>query len=165
MLHSEPGVDVKGLRAEDDAHKSVTSSEAATSESQCEGFLLYILYHNVRCVFIYNINKLCVLLAVVSLNDTEELSSTEEEEEEDSGSEVEIIEEVKGNGMQQHLFLQDLQPEDEFLQEQTAAVLSLVTDPQLKVRRSSRRCHMTIHVITPSFFSSQVLCLLVFVTY
>lgn len=75
------------------------------------------------------------MLAVVSLNDTEELSSEEdsEEEEEDSGSEVEIIEEVKGNGMQQQLYLQDLQPEDQFLQEQAAAVLSLVTDPQLKV--------------------------------
>lgn len=87
---------------------------------------------------------------MVSLNDTEELSSTEEEEEigegeeedaeaedkeeEDSDSEVEIIEEVKGNGTQQHLYLQDLQTEDQFLREQAAAVLSLVTDPQLKVR-------------------------------
>lgn len=100
------------------------------------------------CRFNININKLCVPLAVVSLNDTEELSSgeedddedEEEEEEEDSGSEVEIIEEVKGNGTQQHLYLQDLQPEDQFLQEQAAAVLSLVTDPQLKVRRSSHCC-------------------------
>lgn len=89
---------------------------------------------------VFNIRKRCVPLAVVSLNDTEELSSTEEEEEdaedeedEDSGSEVEIIEEVKGNGTQQHIYLQDLQPEDQFLQEQAAAVLSLVTDPQLKV--------------------------------
>ncbi|MCJ8737246.1 hypothetical protein PDJAM_G00021870 [Pangasius djambal] len=120
---SEPCGDVKDLGAEDDAHKSVASSEAATSESR----------------------------SVVSLNDTEELSSAEEEEdeeeigeeeeeenaecedEEDSGSEVEIIEEVKGNGTQQHLYLQDLQAEDQFLQEQAAAVLSLVTDPQLKV--------------------------------
>ncbi|XP_053489380.1 protein ELYS [Ictalurus furcatus] len=106
---SEPCGDVQ-----DDAHRSVASSEAASSESR----------------------------SVVSLNDTEELSSgeedddedeEEEEEEEDSGSEVEIIEEVKGNGTQQHLYLQDLQPEDQFLQEQAAAVLSLVTDPQLKV--------------------------------
>lgn len=94
-------------------------------------------------VFLMVVNELCVPLAVVSLNDTEELSSTEEEEddveadqeaEEDSGSEVEIIEEVKGNGTK-HLYLQHLQPEEQFFQEQTAAVLSLVTDPQLKVRR------------------------------
>ncbi|XP_053093754.1 protein ELYS isoform X2 [Pangasianodon hypophthalmus] len=127
-VNSEPCGDVKDLGAEDDTHKSVASSEAATSESR----------------------------SVVSLNDTEELSSSdedeeeigeeeeeeenaegeeeeEEEEEEDSGSEVEIIEEVKGNGTQQHLYLQDLQPEDQFLQEQAAAVLSLVSDPQLKV--------------------------------
>ncbi|KAF4083758.1 hypothetical protein AMELA_G00120350 [Ameiurus melas] len=105
---SEPCGDVQDLGAEDDAHRSVASSEATSSESR----------------------------SVVSLNDTEELSSDEEddeEEEEDSGSEVEIIEEVKGNGTQQHLYLQDLQPEDQFLQEQAAAVLSLVTDPQLKV--------------------------------
>lgn len=56
---------------------------------------------------------------------------------------MEIIEEVKGNGTQQHLYLQDLQPEDQFLEEQAAAVLSLVTDPQLKVRRSSHSGHMT----------------------
>lgn len=113
---------------------------------------------------------------MVSLNDTEELSSTEEEiveqedeeeedaesdEVEDSGSEVEIIEEVKGNGMQQHLYLQDLQPEDEFLQEQTAAVLSLVTDPQLKVRRSSHCCHVPLQ-ITLSFFSLGFIYLLVY---
>lgn len=99
-----------------------------------------------------------MLLAVVSLNDSEELSSTEEEddeeeigeedeedaeEEEDSGSEVEIIEEVKGNGMQPHLYLQDLQPEDQCLREQTAAVLSLVSDPQLKVRCPSHRGRFT----------------------
>ncbi|XP_058254932.1 protein ELYS isoform X1 [Hemibagrus wyckioides] len=120
ISRSDPCGDDKDLGAEDDSQKSVTSSEAATSGSH----------------------------SVVSLNDTEELSSTEEEEigegeeedaeaedkeEEDSGSEVEIIEEVKGNGTQQHLYLQDLQTEDQFLQEQAAAVLSLVTDPQLKV--------------------------------
>ncbi|KAF7703994.1 protein ELYS [Silurus meridionalis] len=110
--NSEPCEEDKGLGAEEDSHKSTTSSEAETSESQ----------------------------SVVSLNDTEELSSAEEEVEdaeekveEDSGSEVEIIKEVKGNGTQQHLYLQDLQPEDQFLQEQTAAVLSLVTNPQLKI--------------------------------
>ncbi|KAF5891327.1 protein ELYS [Clarias magur] len=112
--NSEPCEGVKYLSPEDDTHKSVTSSETATSESP----------------------------SVVSLNDTEELSSTEEEDEEDaegeeeveedSGSEVEIIEEVKGNGTK-HLYLQHLQPEEQFLQEQTAAVLSLVTDPQLKM--------------------------------
>ncbi|XP_060736591.1 protein ELYS [Tachysurus vachellii] len=114
---------VKDVGAEDDAQKDVASSEAATSESP----------------------------SVVSLNDTEELSSTEEEEEEigeeedvedeeeeeDSGSEVEIIEEVKGNGTQQSLYLQDLLPEEQFLEEQEAAVLSLVTDPQLKVMDGS----------------------------
>ncbi|KAM9466874.1 protein ELYS [Clarias gariepinus] len=113
--NSDPGEGVKYLSPEDDTHKSVASSETATSESP----------------------------SVVSLNDTEELSSTEEEEEEndveadqeaeeDSGSEVEIIEEVKGNGTK-HLYLQHLQPEEQFFQEQTAAVLSLVTDPQLKM--------------------------------
>ncbi|KAK6304226.1 hypothetical protein J4Q44_G00248120 [Coregonus suidteri] len=86
--------------------------------------------------------------SVVSLNDSEELSSAvsedEEEEEsdapaEDSGSEVEIIEEVQGNGRQRaplpppSLFLDQLppqQPQPQFLpdlSEQDAAVLSLVT--------------------------------------
>lgn len=118
---------------------------------------MWCVYQTITCVniCIININELCVPLAVVSLNDTEELSSTEEEEEEeaeeaeeedeeeDSGSEVEIIEEIKGNGTQQHLYLQELHPEDEFLQEQAAAVLSLVTDPQLKVRHSSHGSHVT----------------------
>ncbi|KAK3538135.1 hypothetical protein QTP70_031929 [Hemibagrus guttatus] len=127
ISNSDPCGDDKDLGAEDDSQKSVTSSETATSESH----------------------------SVVSLNDTEELSSTggeeigegeeedaeaEDKEEEDSGSEVEIIEEVKGNGTQQHLYLQDLQPEDQFLQEQAAAVLSLITDPQLKVRPLSLGC-------------------------
>ncbi|XP_038823070.1 protein ELYS-like [Salvelinus namaycush] len=73
--------------------------------------------------------------SVVSLNDSEELSSAASEDEEssssdapaeDSGSEVEIIEEVQGNGRQraplplQPQFLSDLS-------EQDAAVLSLVT--------------------------------------
>ncbi|KAL6477244.1 hypothetical protein MHYP_G00130790 [Metynnis hypsauchen] len=94
-----------------DTQKSVTSSEATTSESQ----------------------------SVVSLNDSDELSSAEseeesgeDEEEEDSGSEVEIIEEVKGNG-RQHQYLEELPPHEQFLQEQTTAVLSLVgPDAQLK---------------------------------
>ncbi|TTO79331.1 Kinesin-like protein KIF28P [Bagarius yarrelli] len=110
--NSKPCRDGTDLGVEDEAHKSVTSSEAALSESQ----------------------------SVVSVNDTEELSSSEEEEyegeeedeKEDSGSEVEIIEEVQGNGTQQQLYLPDLQPEDQFLREQAAAVLSLVTDPQLE---------------------------------
>lgn len=92
-------------------------------------------------------------LAVVSLIDTEELSSTEEEEEgaeaqeEDSGSEVEIIEEVKGNGTQQQQHL--------YLQEQTEAVLSLVTDPLLKVRRSSHHLHFScVGVHTHTFIYS-----------
>lgn len=88
-------------------------------------------------------------LAVVSLNDSEELSSAvseeegdeeeeesdqaEEEEEDDSGSEVEIIEEVQGNGR-----LPPLQPTSIFvpqgqthflpsLSEQEAAEFSLMT--------------------------------------
>uniref|UniRef100_A0A8C8C7E2 AT hook containing transcription factor 1 n=1 Tax=Oncorhynchus tshawytscha TaxID=74940 RepID=A0A8C8C7E2_ONCTS len=72
-----------------------------------------------------------------SLNDSEELSSaaSEDEEEsssdapsEDSGSEVEIIEEVQGNGRQRAPL--PLQPHAQFLSdlsEQDAAVLSLVT--------------------------------------
>lgn len=80
---------------------------------------------------------LSVPAAVVSLNDSEELSSSsseeEEEEEEDSGSEVEIIEEVQGNGR-----LAPLQPSSVFTQpglshflpsisEQQAAEFSLMT--------------------------------------
>lgn len=107
-------------------------------------------------------------LAVVSLNDSEELSSAvseeeedeeeeesdqaeEEEEEDDSGSEVEIIEEVQGNGR-----LPPLQPTSIFvpqgqthflpsLSEQEATEFSLmtpgaetkVTDIKLKRLRSS----------------------------
>nr|XP_029530973.1 protein ELYS-like [Oncorhynchus nerka] len=76
--------------------------------------------------------------SVVSLNDSEELSgaASEDEEEssssdapsEDSGSEVEIIEEVQGNGRQRAPL--PLQPHPQFLSdlsEQDAAVLSLVT--------------------------------------
>lgn len=80
---------------------------------------------------------LCVAAAVVSLNDSDELSSSsseeDEEEEEDSGSEVEIIEEVQGNGR-----LAPLQPPSVFTQpglshflpglsEEQAAEFSLVT--------------------------------------
>ncbi|XP_076833686.1 protein ELYS isoform X2 [Brachyhypopomus gauderio] len=93
-----------------DTHKSTTTSEATTSESH----------------------------SVVSLN-SEEFSSAEsdeesgaeeEEEDEDSGSEVEIIEEVQGTGSQQLapapvLYLQNLPPDEQYLQEQHAAVLSL----------------------------------------
>uniref|UniRef100_A0A3B4CJP4 AT hook containing transcription factor 1 n=1 Tax=Pygocentrus nattereri TaxID=42514 RepID=A0A3B4CJP4_PYGNA len=80
--------------------------------------------------------------SVVSLNDSDELSSAdseeesgEDEEEEDSGSEVEIIEEVEGNGRQHQpaVYLEELPPHEQFLQEQTTAVLSLVgSDAQLK---------------------------------
>lgn len=95
---------------------------------------------------------------MVSLNDSEELSSSvladdDEEEsdgpaEEDSGSEVEVIEEVQGNGRQRaplpppSLFLDQLpplQPHPQFLPalaEQDAAVLSLVTtEADLKVKQ------------------------------
>ncbi|XP_041703782.2 protein ELYS [Coregonus clupeaformis] len=86
--------------------------------------------------------------SVVILNDSEELSSAVSEEEdeesdapaeEDSGSEVEVIEEVQGNGRQRaplplpSLFLDQLpplQPHPQFLpalSEQDAAVRSLVT--------------------------------------
>lgn len=85
---------------------------------------------------------LCLPTAVVSLNDSEDLSSANSEEEsgaeeeesgaeeEDSGSEVEIIEEVKGNGRRRPpapaLYLEELPPHDQFLREQATAVLSLV---------------------------------------
>uniref|UniRef100_A0A8C7LB02 AT hook containing transcription factor 1 n=1 Tax=Oncorhynchus kisutch TaxID=8019 RepID=A0A8C7LB02_ONCKI len=83
--------------------------------------------------------QLCeYIVSVVSLNDSEELSSaaSEDEEEsssseapsEDSGSEVEIIDEVQGNGRQRAPL--PLQPHPQFLSdlsEQDAAVLSLVT--------------------------------------
>ncbi|XP_072545033.1 protein ELYS isoform X2 [Salminus brasiliensis] len=130
-FNSEPDNDVKEEAVEaveaveapaTDAQKSVASSETATSESR----------------------------SVVSLNDSEEMSSVEseeesgaeeeeeEEQEEDSGSEVEIIEEVKGNGRQHPtapaLYLEELPPHDQFLQEQATAVLSLVgSDAQLKM--------------------------------
>uniref|UniRef100_A0A3B1J9N6 AT hook containing transcription factor 1 n=1 Tax=Astyanax mexicanus TaxID=7994 RepID=A0A3B1J9N6_ASTMX len=132
-FNSEPGNDGKEAElvvsdavdaAATDAQKSVSSSEAATSESR----------------------------SVVSLNDSEELSSVEseeeesdkeeeeeeeqEEEEEDSGSEVEIIEEVKGrpHPPAPALFLEELPPDEQFLQEQEATVLSLVDpDAQLKM--------------------------------
>lgn len=88
-------------------------------------------------IFTYLSVLLSVAAAVVSLNDSDELSSSsseeEEEEEEDSGSEVEIIEEVQGNGR-----LAPLQPSSVFTQpglshflpsisEQQAAELSLMT--------------------------------------
>lgn len=57
---------------------------------------------------------------------------------EDSGSEVEIIEEVKGNGRSTHhpsaLYMDELPPNEQYLQDQANAVLSLVTpEAQLKV--------------------------------
>lgn len=125
------------------------------------------------CYFTHLLTHLLFLLvlpsslpAVVSLNDSEELSSPvseeeeedddddeedeeeesdqaedEEEEEEDSGSEVEIIEEVQGNGR-----LPPLQPSSVFVQqghthflpslsEQEAAEFSLITpEAEMKVR-------------------------------
>ncbi|XP_030630795.1 protein ELYS [Chanos chanos] len=73
--------------------------------------------------------------SVVSLNDSDEFSSAASEEEsdaekEDSGSEVEIIQEVKGNGRQQphtRLYMEEIPPHEQYLQEQATAVLSLVT--------------------------------------
>uniref|UniRef100_A0AAY4A6S7 AT hook containing transcription factor 1 n=1 Tax=Denticeps clupeoides TaxID=299321 RepID=A0AAY4A6S7_9TELE len=97
----------------------------------CLGRILNVKFFN---TFIY-------FSAVVSLNDSEELSSTasedqsdaEEEEEEDSGSEVEIIDEVEGNGRQHpELFLEELSPHDQYIQEQATAVLSVVT-PETQV--------------------------------
>ena len=99
-------------------------------------------------------------IAVVSVNDSEDLSSVasedesdddedeedddddeEEEEEEDSGSEVEIIEEVEGNGRHRpppaHLYLEPLPPHAQYLQEQSSAVLSLIT-PEAQVRSHSQ---------------------------
>lgn len=100
-------------------------------------------------------------IAVVSVNDSEDLSSVasedesddedeeeeddddddDEEEEEDSGSEVEIIEEVEGNGRHRpppaHLYLEPLPPHAQYLQEQSSAVLSLIT-PEAQVRSHSQ---------------------------
>lgn len=87
----------------------------------------------------------------MSLNDSDELTSAESEDQledeeesgddnvEDSGSEVEIIEEVKGNGRSNHLsgpalYLEELPSHEQYLQEQADAVFSLVMpDEQLKV--------------------------------
>ncbi|XP_036405490.1 protein ELYS [Megalops cyprinoides] len=89
--------------------------------------------------------------SVVSLNDSEELSRAsseeeesdtgeedEDEEEEDSGSEVEIVEEVEGNGGQRHLpnaslFLQEPPHGSEYLDEPATAVLSLVA-PEMELK-------------------------------
>lgn len=82
----------------------------------------------------------------MSLNDTElsstESSESEDEKVEDSGSEVEIIDEVKGNGRSNHqpapaLYIEELPPHEHYLQEQANAVLSMVTpEAQLKVSAS-----------------------------
>ncbi|XP_073725287.1 uncharacterized protein [Misgurnus anguillicaudatus] len=129
LVQSEPFCDVKEVQpvpenvADLKTQTSVTSSEPATSESR----------------------------SVVTLNDSDELTSVKSEDEsedegesgdenvEDSGSEVEIIEEVKGNGRSNHqsspvLFLEEVPPHEQYLQEQADAVLSLVTpEEQLKV--------------------------------
>lgn len=58
---------------------------------------------------------------------------------EDSGSEVEIIKEVKGNGRSNHqpspaFYMEELPPNEQYLQDQANAVLSLVTpEAELKV--------------------------------
>lgn len=114
---------------------SVTSSEPTGTDSHCEedintGALtvtvtLWLMYSHTCTTFL--LPSSCPL-AVVSLNVSEELSSpvseeeeeedeeeeveSEEEEEEDSGSEVEIIEEVQGNGR-----LPPLQPASVFVQQ------------------------------------------------
>ncbi|XP_051579625.1 protein ELYS-like isoform X2 [Myxocyprinus asiaticus] len=125
-LKSEPVCDIKEVQPENAANlktqTSVTSSEPASSESR----------------------------SVVTLNDSDELTSAESEDEtedeetgddraEDSGSEVEIIEEVKGNGSYSHqpgpaLYLEELPPNEQYFQEQASAMLSLITpEAQLKV--------------------------------
>lgn len=91
------------------------------------------------------------LLAVVSVNDSEELSSPGsdeedesdqddceegEEEEEDSGSEVEIIEEVQGNGR-----LQPLQPSSVFVPQEHSDFLPTLLEQEtaeFKVFNSKR---------------------------
>lgn len=109
---------------------------------------------------------LSVVAAVVSLNDSDELSTSsseeeeddedeeEAEEEEDSGSEVEIIEEVQGNGS-----LPALQPSSVFEQpglshflpsitEQQAAELSLMTpSTEIKVSPKTIREKCKFHII------------------
>ncbi|XP_052002002.1 protein ELYS-like [Xyrauchen texanus] len=131
-LKSEPVCDIKEVQPEPEnaanlkTQTSITSSEPASSESR----------------------------SLVTLNDSDELTSAESEEEtedeeetgddraEDSGSEVEIIEEVKGNGSYSHqpgpaLYLEELPPNEQYFQEQASAMLSLITpDAQLKVVES-----------------------------
>ncbi|XP_052009121.1 protein ELYS-like [Xyrauchen texanus] len=128
-LNSEPVFDIKEVQPDPEnatnlkTQTSVTSSEPASSESR----------------------------SVVTLNDSSSLTSAESEEEsedeeetgdenlEDSGSEVEIIEEVKGNSRNSHkpapaLYLEELPAHEQYLQEEACAVLSLVTpETQLKV--------------------------------
>lgn len=90
----------------------------------------------------------------MSLNDSDELSSAESAEDEeseeesgdekveDSGSEVEIIDEVQGNGRSNHqpasaLYAEELPPHEQYFQDQANAVLSLITpEAQLKVSAS-----------------------------
>lgn len=155
ILCSEPVCDIKEVKepfpdnaAELKTQTSVTSSEPTTSESRCKSVSLCF---SLTLNNILNILLECLSIAVVSLNDTDELTSAESEDEpedegesgdenvEDSGSEVEIIEEVKGNGRSNHppgpaLYLEELPPHEQYLQEQANAVFSLVTPgEQLKV--------------------------------
>ena len=101
------------------SNASVTSSEPTGTDSHCEEDHKNSYLHNVNILghIFSKAALLCFVffLAVVSVNDSEDLSvseeeeeddddeeeesdQAEEEEEEDSGSEVEIIEEVQGNG-------------------------------------------------------------------
>lgn len=114
---------------------SVTSSEPTGTDSHCEEtlmlWLLLLLCHScIHTRALHFFFFLLLPLAVVSLNISEELSSPvsdeeedeedeeeeesdqAEEEEDDSGSEVEIIEEVQGNGR-----LPPLHPTSVFVQQ------------------------------------------------
>uniref|UniRef100_A0AAR2JUZ0 AT hook containing transcription factor 1 n=1 Tax=Pygocentrus nattereri TaxID=42514 RepID=A0AAR2JUZ0_PYGNA len=125
---AEDAVEIAG-KVERKAEAMETSGEYIR-----ESFMLmYILKPFVYCYFyIFE-------LSFKRMHDTRTTNSEEEsgedEEEEDSGSEVEIIEEVEGNGRQHQpaVYLEELPPHEQFLQEQTTAVLSLVgSDAQLK---------------------------------
>ncbi|XP_056332436.1 protein ELYS [Danio aesculapii] len=127
-LKSDPVCDIKDYQttSENAADLKTQTSETGTSESR----------------------------SVVSLNDSDELSSAESAEDsddeeseeesgdekvEDSGSEVEIIDEVQGNGRSNHqlpsaLYVGELPSHEQYFQDQANAVLSLITpEAQLKV--------------------------------
>lgn len=166
---------------------SVTSSEPTGTDSHCEeDFLSGASSVTVLFYFDTFSHMPSYLLAVVSVNNSEELSSpmSEEEEEdeeesdqseedeeeedddeeqEDSGSEVEIIEEVQGNGR-----LPPLQPSSVFVQqghthflpsvsEQEAAEFSLIAPgAEMKVTNTEPK-QLVKEILVLSCFKKKIL--------